>query len=460
VSTVSAVALDGVTDLLTIHANDPARYPVLLESSGGTPAIGRFDILMAFPGRRLGLDERWRLSGPDNRQPSGDFLDAFDAWWQADRKPDAGRADDWPFRGGWFLFLAYEMACQTEPSVRLQPAERIPAALAIRFPAAVVRDRVTGLCHAVAEAGSADLLPQIAADARIAATRSAPVDDMARLIAAGSVTEQDPALFLEAAAKARNHIAAGDIYQANISRRWHARLRAGSEPWMLYARLRRANPAPFGGLALLGGLAIVSSSPERLLRVRDGRIDTRPIAGTRPRLAGESEDARTAELLTNPKERAEHVMLIDLERNDLGRVCVPGSIRVDEFMAIESYAHVHHIVSNVCGRLRAGTTPGAVLRAIFPGGTITGCPKVRCMSIIQELEKLPRGPYTGSMGYINHDGSCDFNILIRTISVQDDILSIAAGSGIVADSDPQREIEETRAKAKGLLLSLGEVAGA
>ena len=147
-------------------------------------------------------------------------------------------------------------------------------------------------------------------------------------------------------------------------------------------------------------------------------------------------------------------MLIDLERNDLGRVCRAGSIRVDEFMGVESYAHVHHIVSNVSGELRPGTRPGDVLRAVFPGGTITGCPKVRCMSIIRELEGRPRGAYTGAMGYLNHDGSCDFNILIRTIMLHGREFSFNAGSGIVADSDPERELEETRAKAKGMLLSL------
>jgi anthranilate synthase component 1 len=224
---------------------------------------------------------------------------------------------------------------------------------------------------------------------------------------------------------------------------------------MLYQRLRTANPAPFAGLAVIDGTVILSSSPERLLRIRGGRAETRPIAGTRPRAApGDVDLARRLELIANAKERAEHVMLLDLERNDLGRVCRAGSIRVDEFMALESYTHVHHIVSGVSGELRPGTPPGDVLRAVFPGGTITGCPKVRCMQIIRELEGRPRGAYTGAMGYVNHDGSCDFNILIRTIVLQDDQFHFSAGSGIVADSDPARELDETRAKARGMLLSL------
>ena len=162
----------------------------------------------------------------------------------------------------------------------------------------------------------------------------------------------------------------------------------------------------------------------------------------------------SAELIANPKERAEHVMLIDLERNDLGRICEPGSVEVDEMMVIESYAHVHHIVSNVRGRLRAGITPGSALRAVFPGGTITGCPKVRCMEIIAELETSPRGAYTGSFGYLNRDGSMDLNILIRTMVLHGTRLRLRAGAGIVADSEPEAELDETRAKARGLLEAL------
>src|SRR5690606_13549300 len=196
----------------------------------------------------------------------------------------------------------------------------------------------------------------------------------------------------------------------------------------LYRRLRAHNPGPFNGLATWPGQAVISSSPERLVRVRGSSIDTRPIAGTRPRGQGVVADAaQSSELLAHPKERAEHIMLIDLERNDLGRVCEPGSVQVDELMALESYAHVHHIVSNVQGRLRAGVTPGQVIRALFPGGTITGCPKVRCMEIIAELEGEGRGPYTGAMGYLNRDGSMDLNILIRTLVREGDRLSLRAG---------------------------------
>ncbi len=230
---------------------------------------------------------------------------------------------------------------------------------------------------------------------------------------------------------------------------------ARSKRQSLYRRLRAANPSPFAALLRDGDFAIISSSPERLVSVQGDRIATRPIAGTRPRGASPERDAALIEsLLGNEKERAEHVMLIDLERNDLGRVCVAGSVRVDEFMAVESYAHVHHIVSNVSGIKSPEVSPVQVLRAVFPGGTITGCPKVRCMQIIAELEAVGRGAYTGALGYLNRDGSCDFNILIRTITTQGSTFSFRAGAGIVADSTPAHELAETRAKAEGLLRAL------
>ncbi len=200
---------------------------------------------------------------------------------------------------------------------------------------------------------------------------------------------------------------------------------------------------------------MVSSSPERLVSVHGDDVQTRPIAGTRPRFAGDDDAERIRELVGHPKERAEHVMLIDLERNDLGRICTAGSVEVDELMSVESYAHVHHIVSNVRGRLRPGVSPGQVIAATFPGGTITGCPKVRCMQIIAELEQTARGAYTGAFGWLNRDGDLDLNILIRTAEVAGSHAAFRTGAGIVVDSDPAKELDETRAKARGLMRALG-----
>jgi anthranilate synthase component 1 len=220
----------------------------------------------------------------------------------------------------------------------------------------------------------------------------------------------------------------------------------------LYESLRLANPAPFAGMMRWEGLCLLSSSPERLVQVHGRKVQARPIAGTRPRGDSELHDRTLSdELISNLKERAEHVMLIDLERNDLGRVCRPGSIEVNELMVVESYAHVHHIVSNVRGELRADAGPVDVIRAVFPGGTITGCPKVRCMEIIAELEGRGRGFYTGSMGYLGLDGGMDLNILIRSMLLDGQRFSFRTGAGIVADSDPQQEVLETADKARGLL---------
>jgi anthranilate synthase component 1 len=220
--------------------------------------------------------------------------------------------------------------------------------------------------------------------------------------------------------------------------------------------LREANPAPFAALAQCDEFAVLSSSPERLLQIRDGVASTRPIAGTRPRgKDAASDSALVTELRLNEKERAEHIMLVDLERNDLGRICKAGTVVVDEYMTIETYATVHHIVSNVRGELRDDVTPGRAIAAVFPGGTITGCPKVRCMEILAGLEREPRDAYTGSLGYLGIDGSMDLNILIRTLMVRGGEIGFRTGAGIVADSDPEAELMETRAKARGVLRALG-----
>jgi len=254
--------------------------------------------------------------------------------------------------------------------------------------------------------------------------------------------------------RAKEYIAAGDIFQANLSQRLSART-GGIDPWEVYRVLREVNPSPFAAFLDFPEVRIVSSSPERLVRVAGSVVDTRPIAGTRPRGADlRGDELMRAELLLNEKERAEHIMLIDLERNDLGRVCDYGSVHVDELMVTEDYSHVIHIVSNVTGRLARGRDSFDVIRAAFPGGTITGVPKVRCMEIIDELEPVTRGPYTGSAGYISHTGDMDLNIIIRTFVMKDDMAHVQVGAGIVADSDPDREYHETLHKAEALIKTL------
>lgn len=429
--------------LLALHAADPAAYPVFLDSAASGTPQGRWSLLLALPGERLVLGPAGELSGPGS---SARFLARLDEWWR--REGRAGAAAGLPFGGGWFVYLGYEIAGEVEPTLALPHAATGPVAMAWRMQGALVHDHANGRSWAVVEGAAAAALPAMLRDLERVPGTPGPVPGIAGL------EEDPPECFLDACRRALAHIAAGDVYQANLSRAWRARLSPGTSHATLYTALRTANPAPFAGIADLGDLAILSSSPERLVRLAGGRLDTRPIAGTRPRRAA-TDHATIDELVAHPKERAEHVMLIDLERNDLGRIAMAGSVRVDEYMAVESYAHVHHIVSNVTAVARPGLTPAALVRALFPGGTITGCPKVRCMQLIGDLEGRPRGAYTGSMGYLGLDGSLDLNILIRTLSVEGGVATLMAGAGIVADSVPERELEETRAKARGVLRALG-----
>jgi anthranilate synthase component 1 len=447
--------LDGARDLLPLAAAHPQRYPGLLESAAhGSHA--RFDILFACPRDSLTLHRDGRVRDSYGNDRGAKFLEALDAhWhhehWESDAPGLSPQPSALPFRGGWLLFLSYELAAEIEPRVRFPaaPDAAIPVAVALRCPAAIIVDRLGERTHLVVESGHGDLIEKLAAD-----LDEAPPLPPASL--AGCTIEEDAAgRFLGGVAAIHEYLFAGDVFQVNLSREWRARLEHALPPSAVFAHLRRANPAPFAGLLQWQEWAVVSSSPERLVSVHGDAVSTRPIAGTRPRIGGEDDALRLRELIGHPKERAEHVMLIDLERNDLGRVCVPGSVIVDELMTLESYAHVHHIVSNVRGRLRAGVTPGGVIRAVFPGGTITGCPKVRTMEIIAELEGVGRGAYTGSLGYLNRDGDLDLNILIRSFTLHDRTLRFRAGAGIVADSVAAQELEETRAKARGLLRALG-----
>jgi anthranilate synthase component I len=434
--------------LRRLAARLPARYPVLLDSAAEGP-LSRTSVLLAEPRAALWLDAEGKLGAEGVVIQGNTFFSALENWWLAERDVGGESRPDLPFSGGWAVFLSYEMAQEVEPRLCLPPATLPWRAFALRTPCALIHDRATQRVVAVAEADSADALDRLEADARLA---GAEADTPAEGFRVKSIYEEDPDAHLERVRRGKEYIAAGDIYQTNLSRPWHVELERDPDVAALYNRLCMTNPAPFAALAQWRGAAIVSSSPERLLRVEGRRVDTRPIAGTRPRSRRPGDDAaEMTALVQHPKERAEHIMLIDLERNDLGRVCEAGSVRVDELMTIESYAHVHHIVSNVTGVLRADVTPIEALRAVFPGGTITGVPKFRCMQIIAELEGAGRGAYTGSLGYLDRNGTMDLNILIRTMTLMGRQIEFRAGGGIVADSEPQRELGETRAKARGLL---------
>jgi para-aminobenzoate synthetase component 1 len=252
----------------------------------------------------------------------------------------------------------------------------------------------------------------------------------------------------KAVARVIEYIHAGDIFQANLSQRFETQLGNGDTPYALYLRLRTASPAPFASFFNFGEGAIVSSSPERFLSCRNGVVETRPIKGTRPRGKTAEEDARlAAELLASEKDRAENVMIVDLLRNDISRVCDDHSVDVEKLCKLESFANVHHLVSTVRGRLRQDMTSADLLAACFPGGSITGAPKRRAMEIIAELEPTARGPYCGAIGWLGTDGDMDSAIAIRTITLSNGRVTFQAGGGIVADSDPAAEYEETLAKA-------------
>jgi para-aminobenzoate synthetase component 1 len=275
-----------------------------------------------------------------------------------------------------------------------------------------------------------------------------------RLALRSSFTHDD---YLAAVARVREYVLAGDIFQANLSQRFEAPL--AESPWSLYRRLRHRNASPFAAFLDFPGVAVLSASPERFLLVRaDGTVETRPIKGTRPRGLGPEHDAALGLALTeSAKDRAENLMIVDLMRNDLSRVCAPGSVRVPELFALERYATVHHLVSTVVGELAAGADAFDLVRATFPGGSITGAPKVRAMEIIAELEPSERGVYCGSVGYFSVTGDADTSIAIRTAVALGNRVYFSAGGGIIADSDPEQEYRETLDKARGMISALKAV---
>jgi anthranilate synthase component 1 len=444
---ISKVAVPGAA-LRTLAATEPAQFPVFLDSAAHGP-LTRYSMLAFQPRASLVRDVRGALTATGTEAGPGGFIDNLAAWLRRERRAyQPGKA--LPFMGGWFVYLSYEMAAEIEPVLDLPLSAGPLSAFALRVEHLAVYDHATDVVYAVSEDG--DAVKHARLVAHLKETTPAPGSVAELTPRVDRWAEEAPEKFLERVRRAKEHIVAGDLYQANLSRPWRLRLSAAGDARFVYEALRRANPAPFAASVHFGGMSILSSSPERLLKVEGRAISTRPIAGTRPRTGDPDQDRReTAALVAHPKERAEHVMLIDLERNDVGRVCEAGSVRVDEYMVTETYAHVHHIVSNVRGTLRTNATAVDALRALFPGGTITGCPKIRCMQIIAVLEGEGRGAYTGSLGWLGIDGDADFNILIRTLTLRGDQIELRAGAGIVADSIPERELEETRAKALGML---------
>jgi anthranilate synthase component 1 len=426
----------------------PKSYPYLLDSAAPGP-LGECSLLLRTTGEQLCLHSNGSISGPGN---AGDFLSRMDDWYQQEKQTSTKKTC-WPFIGGWFLYLGYELAAEIEPIVNFPQADDgFPVAFASRCTAVVyARPEQPGILHVVAE--SEVLLNEVQNELK---NLSVSTDDTRTELV--ELVADPPAAFKHAVAQIHEYILDGDVFQVNMSRGWRGQFDRPVNTASLYQSLRKNNPAPFAGMVQWQNYVLMSSSPERLVNIKRGEVQSRPIAGTRPRGNDrDSDQALSQELLAHPKERAEHIMLIDLERNDLGRVCETGTVEVDELMVVETYEHVHHIVSNVRGRLRDDVSPVDVIRAVFPGGTITGCPKVRCMEIIAELEQQGRSFYTGSFGYLGLDGSMDLNILIRSMLLNDQQISFRTGAGIVTDSDADAEVAETEDKARGLLRALGPV---
>ena len=454
--------------LLALHQLNPQRYPYLLESAAENNArTARYSLLFAYPSDCLALSDDG-LTENGVAIPADDFLmELNQRFLDARIKHSADETPALPFNGGWFIYLGYELAEQVEPRLNLPAfASNLPIAFATRCAAAVIVDHVQDCIQLVVEPDHpdcVDILRHMQADMEaLSQTQETPTTEQLapRHFDIHEDADQD---FFDSVTRIQEYIRSGDVFQVNLSREWRLSCDAPLSRTSLYRALRRANPAPFAGCFDWyqddSQTTVMSSSPERLISVRGDNVETRPIAGTRPRTAADNQDQLEREaLITHPKERAEHIMLIDLERNDLGRVCEAGTIEVDELMGLESYSHVHHIVSNVRGKLCSHKTPVDALRAVFPGGTITGCPKVHCMEIIAELEQTGRGPYTGAMGYLDRYGNMDMNILIRSLVLENKQIRFRAGAGIVADSDPHAELQETRAKARGLLKAFAESA--
>ena len=369
-----------------------------------------------------------------------------------------------PLHSGAVGFLAYDAVRYVEHLPNRPPDDRGLPEMAWQFAGGIaafdrLRETVTLIWNVfVGDDPTTDYRQGVAALTDAVDALSVPLPSVVRerpqpgrpVDAEPNMTRTD---FERAVETAVAHIVAGDAFQIVPSIRFEAEY--GGDPFALYRALRLVNPSPFMFLVRSDDVSIVGSSPELMSRVRDGRAFSRPIAGTRPRGGTDEADrALEAELLADPKERAEHVMLIDLARNDLGRVCAFGSVHVDDLMVIERYSHVMHIVSGVSGELREGVGPVDVLRATFPHGTVSGAPKVRAMEIIDELEPTARGPYAGAVGYIDFSGNLDTAIGLRTCVARGTTAWVQAGAGVVVDSDPAREYEECINKAAAVLTAL------
>ncbi|HEV2773698.1 MAG TPA: anthranilate synthase component I [Thermoleophilaceae bacterium] len=444
-----------VAAYLKLRGEEPS---FLLESAEQGQRFGRWSFVGVRPRTTLRLDEGVLTVGGEPRE----YDDPYRAVAEELSRfhPAPLRSGGPPFAGGAVGLFGYDLVRHAEPSVGAPN----PDELGLPDLALAVSDVLMAFDHfahevtvianvfaedAVAEGFERAYAAAVAAIADVRDRLAAPVPQPVR---AGRRDPPDfasnlgPAGYAAAVERVKEYIRAGDCYQVVPSQRWSAE--APVEAFSVYRGLRTVNPSPYMYFLDFGDFEIAGASPESLVKVSGRRAEQRPIAGTRPRAAtAEADLAAAGELLADEKERAEHVMLVDLARNDLGRVCEYGSVHVDELMVVETYSHVMHIVSSVSGTLGDGVTAVDALRASLPAGTLSGAPKIRAMQIIDELEPVSRGPYGGSVGYLSFSGDLDSCIYIRSAVIKDGRIHLQAGGGIVADSDPDAEVRETEAKA-------------
>ena len=470
------VAADLDTPLSAFLRLRPGPYAFLLESVEGGEKWARYSFLGSEPSMVFtAKDRRLSVRHADGRVEKLKAESPFAALREllARFKPVA--VPGLPrFQGGAVGYISYDMVRHVEELPSLAKDDlKLPDAVFMFTDSLLVFDNlrhrllVIGNAHITAHDPAAldraydeavkrieAMLDKLARPARPPAPLTFPaVEPLVAMGEEGFTSSMDEATFMEQVRQAKEYIAAGDAYQIVVSRRVDTELSA--DPFTVYRALRSINPSPYLFFLRLGKTSIVGSSPEVLVRMEDGRVEERPIAGTHPRGKDEADDERlAAEMQADPKERAEHVMLVDLGRNDVGRVSKIGSVEVSEFMVVERYSHVMHLVSHVRGRLEEGRDAFHVLEACFPAGTLTGAPKIRAMEIIEELEPTRRGPYGGAVGYISYSGNLDSCITIRTVVCHAGRASIQVGAGIVADSDPKTEWLETCSKARGMILAL------
>jgi len=458
-----------LSPLRALAAVEREPHTLFLESGGPIGSGARWTLLAFDPAWRLEIrgGALWRISGGASTAVPGHPMSALAREWPERIEYE----EEWlglPFVSGLAGFLSYDLKDHLERYPSAARRESSLPDLSLGFYDVVFAwDRERGEGWAIStglsapdpggrgERALARLEGQwrrivLELDPRERPSRPTTETNGGPLVKSNFTRDE----YLRVVERALEHIAAGDIYQVNLAQRF--RLEQAIPAAALYHSLRAASPAPFSSLLTTPDGGIVSSSPERFFTIDGDRIETRPIKGTRPR--GEtkaSDEALASALHASAKDRAENVMIVDLERNDLGRICEIGSVRVPSLCEVATYANVHHLVSRVEGRLRPDVGPADVIRAMFPGGSITGAPKIRAVEIIDSLEPTRRGVYTGAIGYWDANGACDFNIAIRTMVVEGNAVSFHVGGGIVADSTPEGEYEETLVKARGMMRALG-----